>query len=108
MSTLVIHAPNYQVILNNKKSFQKTLDDGIGKGYAINQRLLKQIHNGCPVILLSKDEKRRATGTLEELVVRNGDITNNHIQRYNVHINDLCEVPYQSEELNRNGVAVIR
>ena len=106
MPSLVINAPKQQVILNNKKSFQETLNSGIGQGYAINTTLFRQIYPGCRLVLLSKDQRRRAEGELVKLVPTYK--TNNNIQRYDVYIKDLRIVSYKPVSLNRNGVAVIR
>lgn len=105
MPSLVINAPKQQVILNNKKSFQETLNSGIGQGYAINSTLFRQIYLGCRVVLLSKDQRLRAEGELVKLVPTFK--TKNGIQRYDVYIKNLTTVTYKPERLNHNGVAVI-
>jgi hypothetical protein len=103
--TLVIHAPKEKVVTEQKRSFQRTLATGIGDEYAIYADLYPQICVGCRVVVLSKDERRRAEGTLVKLVPTCK--TKNGIQRYDVYIKDLKEVNYKSERLNRCGVAVI-
>lgn len=105
MATLVINAPKKQVDENNKKDFENTFSTGVGEGYAINSTLFSQISSGCKVVLLSKDEKKRAEGRLVKLVPTYK--TNNNIQRYNVYVEGFARVPYRPESLNRNGIAVI-
>jgi hypothetical protein len=106
MVTLVINAPREKVQAEAKKSFQNTFDTGIGEGYAIAMKLFEQCRPGCTVVLLSKDERKRAEGKLVKLVptVKTGS----GMQRYDVYIDNMRMVPYKSEALNRNGVAVIR
>ena len=56
-------------------------------------------------MVLSKDEKRRAEGRLDQLVP-NGR-TKSGMQRYDVHITDLKLVDYKAERLGRTGVSVV-
>jgi len=105
MPTLVIHAPRWKAQQENAQSFERTFNSGIGEGYAIYRNLFANLFPGCGVVLLSKDEKRRAEGTLIRLVPT--EMTNNGIQRYDVHIRNLIEVEYRPERLNHCGVAVI-
>ena len=107
MITLVIHAPDHRVKRTGAKSFEAVLADGIGKGYILSQREVSKLLPGSKVVLLRKDGlERRAEGWL---VVRPVPTmkTPRGKQRYDVHINDLREVSYQPEKLNRYGVAVI-
>jgi hypothetical protein len=77
----------------------------VGREYLIGEKKAALLREGCAVVLLSKDEKRRAEGTLVRLEptgkARNG------VQRYNVHMKDLKEVPYKAENLDRWGVNVV-
>jgi hypothetical protein len=105
MRTLVINAPKAKVEQESKQSFESTLGSGVGDGYAIAGSLFAQLSAGCGVVLLDKDQRKRAEGTLVQLVPT--EKTGNGIQRYDVHIKTLKIVPYSPESLNRNGVAVI-
>jgi hypothetical protein len=105
MATLIIHAPKAMVAQEQKKSFQNTLESGVGEGYAIAKADHDRLAAGCVVVVLSKDEKRRAEGTLARLIP-NGK-TKGGMQRYDVHIRGLTEVAYQPEPLGRTGVSVI-
>ena len=111
MPSLVMHAPECQIIVKNKKSFTDTFETGIGRGYALNSTILRQISPGCQVVLLCKDRECRAEGILVKLEpgIKDGEpwFTTNHIRRYNVYVEKFEMVPYKSEKLNKNGVAVI-
>lgn len=105
MKTLVIHAPYEKVAGENKRSFQHTCEHHVGDEYAIPSALVAQINPGCTVVVLSKDERKRAEGKLVKLVPKSK--ANNGMQRYDVHIADLKIVAYKSEALRRTGIAVI-
>jgi hypothetical protein len=111
MPSLVIHAPEYQVFENDKKSFKDTFETGVGRGYALNNTILRQISPGCRVVLLCKDEGCRAEGELVKLepAMKDGRLwkTSNHIQRYHVHVRNFKRVPFRTEKLNRNGINII-
>lgn len=104
MTTLIIHAPAGQSRLG-KRSFERTLRTRVGRGYAIWKRLREKCYKGCAVVVLSKDEERRAEGRLAKLVPTVK--TDSGIQRYDVHMTDLREVRYRDEAVNRNGVNVL-
>ncbi len=113
MPTLVINAPKATVISRDAKSFEDTFSTGIGVGYAIYPSLLDKVYDslaekvrqGCPVVLLSKDEKKRAEGMLVGLKRTNKTL--NGIWRYDVHMEGLKRVVYKSEKVNYCGVTVI-
>jgi len=105
MATLVINAPKAKIKQTSAQSFETTLITGVGDGYAIWKRLAAQLDAGSGVVLLDKDQGKRAEGTLVQLVPI--EKTGSGIQRYEVHMKNLRMVPYKSERLNRNGVAVI-
>ncbi len=106
MVALVINAPKEKTQSEAKRSFRDTFEKGVGEGYAIAMNLFEQCHPSCTVVLLSKDEQKRAEGKLVALVPT--EKTGSGMQRYDVYIKELRMVPYKSEALNRNGVAVIR
>jgi hypothetical protein len=105
MPSLVIHAPHGRVQEENKRSFNETFETGIGDEYAIPSRLAALLSPGCKVILLSKDEQKRAEGELVKLEPRSK--ANNGMQRYDVHVRSLKMVPYKGEVLLRSGIAVV-
>lgn len=105
MPTLVINTPSRTVDLEGKRSFENTIATGVGEGFAIARRLYDQCRPGCGVVVLSKDEGKRAEGKLVRLVATSK--AGNGIQRYDVHVEGLRKVPYKPEHINRNGVAVL-
>ena len=105
MTTLVIHAPSGKTQQEGKKSFDDTLKDGIGDRYAIDRNSYRQLDSGCDVVLLDKDTKRRAEGTLVRL--EEAGSTETGMLRYNVHIENLRMVTYKPERLTRCGIAVM-
>lgn len=117
MPSLVIHAPEYQLVREDTKSFNDTFETGVGKAYALNSTILAQvlpggiIRPGWRVVLLCKDRRRRAEGALVRLESATKDgrrwVTKNGIQRYDVYVENFEMVPYRPEALNRNGIAVI-
>jgi hypothetical protein len=107
MYTLVIHAPDYTVIKQGKKSFDAVVRSGVGVGYAIFPNDVSRLSPGSKVILLRKDKRQqRAEGQLVKLVPTN-KYTHSGIQRYDVHIIGLKLVPYKPERLNHYGVALL-
>lgn len=105
MTTLIIHAP-YHRSKTGVKSFEKVLADGIGDRYAIGSRDFDRLCPGCKTVLLRKDkDQRRAEGILVRLVERNK--ASNGLQRYDIYIEGLTEVPYKPERLKRTGINVI-
>jgi hypothetical protein len=105
VSTLVIHTPLSKVLDEGKRSFERTLESGVGDEYAIYQNLYERISTGSCVVLLDKDRRLRAEGSLVKLVQRSR--TKNGIQRYDVYIRNLKEVAYAPEALNRCVISVI-
>lgn len=105
MTSLVLHAPSGKARQEGKKSFDETVQDSVGDGYAIGLKSYRKIDPGCRVVVLDKDTRRRAEGRLVKLEPT--ERTGSGMQRYNVHISDLTIVPYKSESLTRTGIAVI-
>src|SRR5947207_7849789 len=93
--TLVINAPRWRAVRDGARSFQATFDSGVGRGYALTRAIHQGCASGCRVVLLSKDERRRAEGVLLELV--RTEKTDNGLWRYDVHVRGFKEVTYQPE-----------
>ena len=107
MYTLVIHAPDYTVIKQGKKSFDAVLRSGVGVGYAISANDVSRLSPGSKVVLLRKDKnQKRVEGQLVKLVPTH-TYTPQGIRRYDVHIAGLKLVPYKPERLNHYGVAIL-
>jgi hypothetical protein len=113
MSTLVIHAPDYQVGLNSKRSFDYTCKIGKGSGYAINKTLIGDLKIGMSVALISRRRRTgpnmQVDGTLRGWT-SNGHITGNGIPRYDLDIQFNTQPKASTLNyvgLNRNGVQII-
>jgi hypothetical protein len=104
MKTLVLHAPSWRENEEGAKSFPEMLRTCRGDGYAIASTLYSQIRPGCPVVVLNKERRLRAVGTLIKLEAAGK--TGSGMQRYNVYIQNLVPVDYRPEAINRCGVAV--
>ena len=105
MPTLVIHAPKDKAQPENSRSFETIFMLGVGDGYAIPHNLFAQLSPGCGVVLLNKVSEKRAEGNLVKLV-QTGKIDND-VGIYDVHFDNIKMVPYKTERLDKNGVAVI-
>ncbi len=104
MATLVLNAPTWREQDEGAKSFEGILATGVGSGYAIASTLAGKLKPGSPVVLLNKDRRLRAEGTLVRLEPKGR--TGSGMQRYDVWIRDLQQTDYRPEALNRCGVAV--
>jgi hypothetical protein len=105
MATLVINVPFEKTTSENKRSFERTIETGIGDEYAIPSAQVSKLASGSRVIVLDKSRCKRAEGTLVELISKSK--TNSGMQRYDVRIKDLLAVDYKPEKLGRTGIAVI-
>ena len=107
MTTLVIHAPDSQVQENQKQSFTQTVQTERGDGYAISKELRRKLATGNDVVVICKVHQKQAIGKIKELIPT--ELTGNGMQRYDVVMENLQEVPFThgNIRLNRNGVAVI-
>jgi hypothetical protein len=101
---LVLNAPHSR-FKGEGETFEEMSLSGIARGYIISEGQLAQLSTGCDVVLLDKEKGKRAEGRLKELEKK--EKAGNGQQRYDVHFEDGKQVPYKSESLNRNGVAVI-
>lgn len=107
MATLVIHAPHSQVQQNQRQSFNQTVENQRGDGYAISRRLFQQLSPGDDVIVICKEHQKQAAGKIKEF--KKAGKTGTGMLRYDVIMANLKQVPYTygNIKLNRNGVAVI-
>jgi len=103
MATLVLNAPKYQ---KGKPSYHNILVTGIGKDYAIASNEYSKLSSGAShrVVILSKDQRLRAEGQLQRLVLSGS--AGNGIKRYDVYIQNLRSVQYSPLPLTRRGVSV--
>lgn len=103
--TLVIHVPASRSQQQQWASFDDTLAAGLAEDCAIYQALHDQIEDGCGVVLLDKEQGKRAEGTMTSIAKTTK--AKNGVQRYNVYVGDLKRVQYKSERLNRCGISLI-
>ncbi len=103
MATLFILARS-----DKTPSFEHILKTGIGPGYAIWEKWAVKIRPGWAVVLLRVDKnKKRAEGIIDRPLVGTNRYVNG-VQRYDVHIKDMKEVPFKKEvNCFPYGVAVI-
>lgn len=109
MANLVLHHPEEQVNLNNKKSFSNCFSSGLGEGFGIPSKYLPSLIKGIKVIVLcnTKGHERRAEGLLDR-IVHNG-YTDTGMKRYDISILDLKLVAYHRSDFGKllqTGVAV--
>jgi hypothetical protein len=105
LPTLIIHTPSWRTDEDGARSYEQVMSDKVGVGYAIPQAKRELLTPGCKVVLLCKDKAKRAEGTLRKLEPVGKTLSG--MQRYDVQIDGLREVPYRSENLGRTGVAVL-
>ena len=107
MPTLIIHTPYSQIDLNEKRSFSQTVEKSIGYGYAISNRLFKQLSPGDPVVVICKEHRKQAEGQLQEL--KPTEKAENGMQRYDVLMANLktSEYTHENTKLERTGVQVL-
>ena len=107
MATLYINAPRAKAETDGRRSYEETLTKAIGDGYAIPKADAELCIPGSTVIVLCKDKGKQAQGQLKELVPTGGKNGQNILQ-YDVHIENLQEVPYgPTPNLRRQGVLVV-
>jgi hypothetical protein len=109
MPTLVLNAPRDKVRTEGKHSFEQSLQDRVGHGYAIPLKYAETIQSTLSswiVVLLDKYTRDRVEGKLVRLE-KTGEKTSQGILRYDVHTTQLKRVPYKSESLTRTGIAVL-
>jgi len=81
------------------------LSSGFAAGYILSEKDVAQVNTGCDVILLDKEKEKRAAGQLKKL--KKAEKAGNGQQRYDVYFEHREQVPYKSERLNKNGVAIV-
>ncbi len=75
------------------------------KALYLSRRERELCHPGYQVVILRKDERKRAEGGCVTIIPTSKAHT--HQQRDDIHITTIAIVPYHDESLNRHGVAVI-
>ena len=107
MPTLFLSAPKSKTQPGtHRRDFYTILASGIGPDYGIYPNLIGQVGSGMKAVVFDRDRRLQADG-----VVMNHTPTSkagNGVQRYDVNIRDLTEVPYTNPpKVNYFGVAII-
>ena len=88
------------------RTFQTIVANGIGPDYAIYSSIISQIQPGLKVVVFDREQQVRAEGTLAAYVAKGK--AGNGVQRYDLQIDNLHDVPYTSPPaVNHCGVALV-
>jgi hypothetical protein len=106
MKTLVIHTPKPTDRKGNR-SFEDTIKTCTGEEFAIYAKIVDQLQEGIPVIVLDKTQRKQAIAVLTRIEFQ-PDATN-RVRRYNVLFRNPVQVEYGGGEieLNRCGIALL-
>jgi len=107
MPTLFLSAPKIKT--QHGSGFYRTFDtillNGVGPDYGIYSNLIGQVHSGMRVVVFDRDVQPCAEGVVVNYVKTKK--AGNGVQRYNVNIRNLKEVPYvYPPRVNYFGVAI--
>jgi hypothetical protein len=106
MPTLFLSAPKGKTQAGtHRRDFYTILANDIGPDYAIYTNLIGQVFSGMKAVVFDRDRELQAEGVVASYAATT--TTGNHVQRYDVHIHNLTQVPYTNPpRVNRCGVAV--
>ena len=106
MKTLVIHTPKPTDQRGNR-SFEDTIERCTGEEFAIYRKILDQLQDGMPLIVLDKSQRKQAEAIVTGIEFQ-PDATN-RVPRYNVFFRNPVPVAYGGDEikLNRCGIALL-
>jgi len=104
--TLFLSAPKGTTqVGTHRRDFYTILASGIGPDYAIYTNLIGQVYSGMKAVVFDRDRGLQADGVVATYTATT--TAGNHVQRYDVHIHNLTQVPYTNPpQVNRCGVAV--
>ncbi len=107
MPTLFLSAPNAKVGTGtHQKDFYVILANGVGPDYGINANLIGQVRSGIKAVVFDRDRQLQAEGAVTNCTQTSRAA--NGVQRYDVHLCNLTQVPYTNPpRVNRFGVAVL-
>jgi len=106
MPTLYLSAPKVMTQQGSGfyRDFYTILQNHIGPDYAIYDSLIGQVRPGIKAVVFDRDRQLRAEGVVNTVAPK----PSNRVQRYDVHISNLTQVPYTNPpRVNRCGVAVV-
>ena len=107
MATLYLGTPHYRAKYG-ARSFEEVMETRIGRAYALSKYDAQTLKSGDNIVVVRKDRYHsRAEGKLQKIEFT-GQITGNHLRRYNVHIDELTLVEYHpGPDLGRGGVPLV-
>jgi hypothetical protein len=105
--TLFLSAPKIRT--KQGAGFYRTFDtillSGVGPDYGIYANLIGQVRSGMRVVVFDRDVQRCAEGVVVNYIPTKK--AGNGVQRYNINIHKLREIPYTSPpKVNYFGVAI--
>src|SRR5437870_1166704 len=106
MPTLFLSAPKVMTQQGTGfyRDFYTILQNHIGPDYAIHASIRAQLHPGIHVVVFDRDRQLQAEGDISALTPK----PSNRVQRYDVDIPNLSQVPYSNPpRVNRCGVAFV-
>jgi hypothetical protein len=107
MPTLYLHAPWDRTQGGADafyKDFYSILKNRVGPDYAIYGTLIDQVRAGMKAVVFDRARRLRAEGNVSAVTPK----PSNRVQRYDIHIPNLAQVPYTDPpSVNRCGVAVV-
>ncbi len=108
MPRLVINIPRSKEGAAGFASFDVLVrqGSGIAPGYAIGKARLAHAKASTEIVVLSKDQKRSALGTVLR-INDTGKKTGSGISRYDIHVTTLRECAYEPFPVNRHGVGYL-
>jgi len=106
VSTLYLSAPWDKTDPGtHRKDFYEILERRVGPDYAIYSGLIGLVRPGMRAEVFDKGRGKKAEGVVTKLVPKRR--AGNGVQRYDVLLGELTEVPYTNPpQFNRCGIAV--
>ena len=86
------------------RDFYAILQNRVGPDYAIHPHIRVKLRLGIRAVVFDKDRRLRAEGVVSAITRK----PSNGVERYDVHIPNLTQVPYSNPPgVNRCGVAFV-
>jgi hypothetical protein len=106
MPTLFLSAPKSKTQPStHHRDFYTILAGGVGPDYGIYANLIGRVYTGMKVVVFDRDRRLQADGLVVNCAATSK--AGNGVQRYDVRIRDLTEVPYTTPpRVNYFGVAI--
>ena len=105
MSTLILHTPTNGVGLG-KQSFDATIKSKIATGFAISKKNLTIAQQCSDVIILDKNRKKKASGTIVQILLSKKSPAGNGMSRYDISFKEPKAEKFHAEPLSRSGIGI--